>query len=134
LFAFDDDKYPPILTEFYQFAKDYYKQHGYRSNLLYVGYRIAKDQQSLLSYSFDSNVMTLDPVSTGNPGWDDFLLAYNQFCLDRNGKPLLNQTPGLTPDVIQRVLGARLESIGNKRKEFDPGGRLLNDYWKGIFA
>ena len=36
--------------------------------------------------------MTIDPVSTGNPGWNVFIDAYNQFCSDRNGKPVLNQT------------------------------------------
>ena len=40
--------------------------------MLYVGYRITKDQNSLLSYSWDGNVMTIDPVSTANPGWDEF--------------------------------------------------------------
>ena len=37
-------------------------------------------------YSWDGNVMTIDPVSTANPGWDDFIVAYNQFCMDRNGR------------------------------------------------
>ena len=61
--------------------------------MLYVGYRIMKDRQSLLSYSWDGNVMTIDPVSTANPGWTEFLAAYNQFCSDHGGIPLLNQTP-----------------------------------------
>jgi hypothetical protein len=31
-----------------------------RSNLLYVGYRIAQDQKSLLSCAYDGNVMTIE--------------------------------------------------------------------------
>ena len=73
LFAFPEDEFPAALTSFYKFCNDYYKEKGYRSNLLYVGYRIAQDQKALLSYSYDETVMTLDPVSTANPGWEDFL-------------------------------------------------------------
>ncbi|MGD1095396.1 MAG: FAD-binding oxidoreductase [Bryobacteraceae bacterium] len=75
LFAFPEAEYPAAISDFFQFCKDYYNQHGYRSNLLYVGYRIAQDQQSLLSYSGAGNVMTIDPVSTGNPGWKPFLVG-----------------------------------------------------------
>jgi hypothetical protein len=41
LFAFAEEEYPAVLTDFFKFCKDYYAQKGYRSNLLYVGYRIA---------------------------------------------------------------------------------------------
>ena len=73
LFAFPEEDFPAAITDFYKFCNDYYQQKGYRSNLLYVGYRIAQDQKSLLSYSYDGTVMTIDPVSTANPGWDEFL-------------------------------------------------------------
>jgi len=132
LFAFPEDQYPAVLTDFFAFCKSYYHQKGYRSNLLYVGYRIAQDQKSLLSYSWDGDVMTIDPVSTANPGWDDFLTAYNQFCMDRNGKPLLNQTPGLTAEMLQTAFGDRLETLKAARVRFDPGNRLLNDYFRQL--
>ncbi len=134
LFAFAEEDYPQVITDFYKFCKDYYKQKGYRSNLLDVGYRIAQDQKSLLSYSFNGPVMTLDPVSTGNPGWDDFLLAYNQFCTDHNGVPLFNQTPDLTAAIVQKAFGARLQVLADTRKQFDPGGRLLNDYFRALLT
>jgi hypothetical protein len=134
LFAFPEAEYAKTLTEFYQFCKDYYRDHGYRSNLLYVGYWIAKDQKALLSYSFDGPVMTIDPVSTGNPGWSDFLVAYNDFCAARSGKPLLNQTFGVTPELAKKTLGERLETMAEARRQFDPNGRLLNDYFRGIMG
>ena len=31
------------VTDFFKFCNDYYAQKGYRSDLLYVGYRIAED-------------------------------------------------------------------------------------------
>jgi hypothetical protein len=72
LFAFAEEEYPAVLTDFFKFCKDYYAQKGYRSNLLYVGYRIAQDQKALLSYSYDGTVMTVDPVSTANPVGSSF--------------------------------------------------------------
>jgi FAD/FMN-containing dehydrogenase len=132
LFAFPEDEFPTAITDFYKFCNDYYHQNGYRSNLLYVGYFIARDQNALLSYSWDGNVMTLDPVSTANPGWEDFLAAYNQFCTDHNGLPLLNQTPGLTPAIVQKAFGTRLQTLSDARKQYDPTNRLLNSYFAGL--
>jgi len=134
LFAFPEEQYPQTLSEFFKFCKDYYKQKHYRSNLLYVGYRILKDQQAWLSYSWDGNVMTIDPVSTGNPGWKDFLVAYNQFCSDRGGIPLLNQTFGVTQTIAQKAFESRLVDLEAARKTYDPDGRLLNDYFGQILA
>jgi FAD/FMN-containing dehydrogenase len=134
LFAFPEAQFPQALTEFFTFVRDYYDRHGYRSNLLYVGYRIAHDQQSLLSYSYDGPVMTIDPVSTGNTGWKPFLDAYNQFCSDRDGKPLLNQTYGLTPAIVRKAFGDRWTAFGEARRQFDPGDRLLNAYFRTLLS
>ena len=134
LFAFPEAQFPQVLTEFFAFVRDYYDRHGYRSNLLYVGYRIAQDQQSLLSYSYDGPVMTIDPVSTGNTGWKLFLDAYNQFCSDRDGKPLLNQTYGLTPAIVRKAFGERWPAFAEARRHFDPGERLLNAYFHTLLS
>ena len=134
LYAFPETQYPAVFLEFCQFVRDYYDQHGYRSNLLYVGYRIAQDQQSLLSYSYDGPVITIDPVSTGNTGWKPFLDAYNQFCSDRGGVPLLNQTFGLTPAIVKKALGARWQTFADTRRQYDPGDRLLNDYFRTLLG
>jgi FAD/FMN-containing dehydrogenase len=134
LFAFPEQNYPAALSDFFQFCRDYYQQHGYRSNLLYVGYRIAQDQQSLLSYSYDGTVMTIDPVSTGNPGWQTFLESYNQFCSDRGGVPLLNQTRGVTAAIAQKAFGDRLRLFEQTRRSYDPGNRLLNDYFRSLVS
>jgi FAD/FMN-containing dehydrogenase len=134
LFAFPEDGYPAILTDYFQFSKDYYERTGYRSNLLSVGYRIAKDQQSLLSYSYDGTVITIDPVSTGNPGWKAFLQSYNQFCAERGGIPLLNQTDGLTRAVLLQAFGERLKAIEETRRSYDPQNRLLSEYFRGLLS
>jgi len=134
LFAFREEDFPGTLTDFYKFCNDYYAQHGYRSNLLYVGYRIAQDQKALLSYSYDGAVMTIDPVSTANPGWEDFLNAYNQFCSERNGLPLLNQTPGLDAATLRKAYGTKLTTLAAARKQYDPQDRLLNAYFRELLS
>ncbi len=134
LWAFPEERYPAVLPEYIQFCHDYYKQNGYRINMLNVGYRIAQDQQSLLSYSYDGNVMTIDPVSTANPGWKTFLEAYNDFCSNRGGIPLPNQTFGVTRAQAQKALGSRLKLFAEARKAYDPGNRLLNDYFQDLLS
>jgi hypothetical protein len=134
LFAFPEEVYPTVLPQYFQFCRQYYKDAGYRNNMLHVGYSIAKDQKSLLSYSYDGNVMTIDPVSTANPGWTTFLSAYNQFCIDHGGIPLLNQTDQITRAQVQKALGDRLKVFAQARKTFDPNNRLLNAYFQDLLA
>jgi hypothetical protein len=134
LFAFAEEQYPAVITGFFKFCRDYYSEKGYRSNLLYVGYRIAEDQKSFFSYSGSGNVMTLDPVSTANPGWNEFILAYNQFCSDRDGIPLLNQTPSLSPAILQKAYGDKLSKFNSIRQKYDPAGRMLNSYFRTLLG
>ena len=134
LFAFPEEEFPAVIADFFKFCNDYYAQKGYRSDLLYVGYRIAQDQKALLSYSYDGTVMTVDPVSTANSGWDDFLIVYNQFCSERNGKPLMNQTPDLNPPIVQKAFGDKLKGLAATRKQYDPQNRLLNSYFRDLLS
>ncbi len=134
LSAFPEDSYAAALTDYFAFCKQYYAQQGYRTNMLNVGYWIAKDQSSLLSYSYDSGVMTIDPVSTGNPGWPEFLTAYNQFCAQHGGIPLFNQTDGITPQQARQALGERLTNFAAARRSYDPDGRLLNAYFRDMLG
>ena len=134
LFGFPEDRYPTVLADYFRFSVDYYRERHYRTNMVDVGYSVSKDQQSLLSYSYEGDVMTLDPVSTGNRGWKEFLVAFNQFCSDRNGVPLLNQTFGVTRKMAEKAFGARLAVMAETRRTFDPDGRLLNDYFRELFG
>ena len=134
LWAFPEEIYPTVLPLYFEFCKKYYQDAGYRNNMLYVGYRILKDRQALLSYSWDGNVMTIDPVSTANPGWATFLPVYNQFCSDHGGIPLLNQTPKLTRELVVKSLGARLQQFADARRTYDPNGRLLNAYFRDLLG
>ena len=117
------------------FVRDYYTRVGYRTNLLFVGYRIAQDQNALLSYSHDAPVMTIDPVSTANPGWRTFLDAFNQFCSDRGG------TPAVQPDLgsyrRDRAQGARRPSYdlqARRGRNSIPATGCLNAYFRDLLT
>ena len=134
LWAFPEASYSKILPKYTKWVKNYYSTKGYRTNMLHVGYRIAQDQRSILSYSYEGNVMTIDPVSTANPGWRQFLVDYNSWCSDQGGLPLPNQTFGFTREQAQKALGDRLGIVAAKRAEFDPEDRLLNDIFRKLFG
>ncbi len=134
LWAFPEDTYPAVLRQTFDFCRQYSDQHGYRVNLLFVGYYVFQDQNSLLSYSYDGNVMTIDPVSTANPGWEAFLDAYNQLSSDQGGIPLLNQTPRVTPAQAQKALGDRLRQFAAARQTYDPNNRMLNDFFRDLLT
>jgi FAD/FMN-containing dehydrogenase len=130
--AFPEDNFPSVLEEYFQFCKDYYKRCGYRPNMPDVSYRIAADKKSLLSYSFEGPVMTIDPVSTGNQGWEKFLEAYNKFCSEHRGVPMLNQTPGVTRPQAEQAFKERLTKFAEQRRKYDPNNRLLNRYFQDL--
>lgn len=130
IWAFDEQRYPEVLAAYYDFCRRHFDEHGYRCDMLNVGYRISHDRSQLFSYTWDHTVMTLDPVSTGQDGWDDFLVAYNEFCSEAGGIPLFNQTKHITPTQAHRAFGDRLATFEAYRKRQDPTDRLLNDYFR----
>lgn len=132
IFAFPVQNYPDILKAYFAFCREYFEQHGYRCDLLNVGYYIAKDTQSLFSYTRNAEAMTLDPVSTGGDGWEDFLHAYNQFCSDLGGIPLFNQTRHLTAQQVQKAFADEIPRFNQVRQEMDPEQRFYTDYFRGI--
>ena len=79
-------------------------------------------------------MITIDPVSTANPGWQQFLPVYNQFCSDHGGVPLLNQTPFLSRAQVEKALGDRWRDFGETRRKYDPGNRLLNQYFGDLLG
>jgi FAD/FMN-containing dehydrogenase len=134
IWAFPEERYIECVRRYFEFSKQYDREHGYRLNLLSVGYRIKADQSSLFSYSFDGPVMTFDPVSTGNPGWEDFLRAYNDLCSELGGVPLFNQTNLLTRAHVDKAFGDRPAKFDARRRQYDPTNRLMNPYFEELLG
>lgn len=134
IWAFPAEDYPRTIRRYFQFCKDYYRKNGYRCDLANVGYYIAQDTQSLFSYTRDGPACTLDPVSTGGEGWDGFITAYNEFCIQHHGKPLFNQSPGITPLQAEAAFGPEIKTFQTYRQEHDPDDRFYTDFFRTLFS
>jgi hypothetical protein len=133
IWAFEKERYAQILLDYFAFCREHYRKNGYRCDMLNVGYAVAQDQSSLFSYTRNGFALTLDPVSTGNPGWYAFITEFNQFCSVRGGKPLFNQTPGLTPDQTKKAFGPEIELFQAERRKRDPEGRFYPPFFRELF-
>ena len=135
IWAFPEATFAETFTAYVEFCRRYYREHGYRCNMLNVGYHFAKDQSSLFSYSYDSDMWSLDVVSTGDRGWEVFVRAYNAFCSEHGGKPLFNQTRSITPAQVYRAFGAdKLQRFLTEREKVDPAGRFVNQYFSWLLS
>ena len=90
------------------------------------------DPNALLSYSHDAPAYSIDPVSTGGPGWDAFLKVFNGFASERGGHPLFNQTKYLTPEQVEKAYGVRWQEFAQARRVRDPENRFLSRYFSEL--
>jgi len=132
--AFPQETFPDLLQEYFTFCRDYYRRIRYRANLLHLAHRLHKDQGSIFSPSFSGGVVTLDPSSTGDEGWEDFVIEFNEFASQRGGAPLFNQTRSLTPEQAALAFGPRLKLFNGLRQKLDPDDRLLNAYFAQLLG
>ena len=132
IWGFPVADYPRVQRDYIAFCHEYYRSTGYRCNLLDLAYLVSEDTSSLFSYSPGGAVITIDPVSTGDAGWDEFLVAYNDFCSRNGGIPLFNQTRMLTRAQVVKAFGERLNTFETYRARFDPAERMLNDYFRQL--
>ncbi len=134
IWALPEEKFVQTMRGYFAFCRDYYKAHGYRCDMLNVGYRINQDQSSLFSYTWHGTAMTLDPVSTAGPGWPEFLDAYNEFCSQNGASPLFNQTGRLTKAQVEKSFGDRLDRFRQLQRQYDPEGRFVNSFFADILG
>lgn len=132
IWTFPVDRYPEALRAYFDFCRRYRDEHGFRLTLPSVGYRTYQDRSALLSYTYDGDSLTIDPVSNPLPGWDDFLLAYNEFAKRFDGTPLLNQSKHIDRAAAEGAFGERLDELARRRREIDPGGRFLSPFFAEV--
>ena len=133
IWTFPEAEYAQSIRAYFRFCRDYQKRHGFRSNMLSVGYRVSRDTQSLFSYSGRENMMTLDPVSTGDAGWEAFLDAYNAFSIEYKGRPLWNQSPQITPAQAKAAMADEIAAFQEIRRRHDPTGRMYPQFFLDLF-
>ena len=129
LWAFPQADYPKLLAEYFTFCKAYYKEHRYRCNVVSGASRLHQDRGSLFSASYAGPMFTLEPSSTGDKGWDDFLIDFNDFASAHGGVPTFNQTRALQPEHVAKAFGERAKLFRALRQRTDPLNRLRNGYF-----
>jgi hypothetical protein len=134
--AFPRARWLQTLREYASFADDYFRKTGFRCNMPLGSYYIRKDQHSLLSYSYDGDIFSIDPIHapTDREAWNSFLKAFNEFAFQRNGIPLLNQSPFVERKHVEAAYGARWRQISEWVRTVDPDGRMLNPFFAGLLA
>ena len=134
LWAFPQGDFPAVLGAYFAFCKTHYKEHRYRCNIVNGASRLHQDRGSLFSASYTGPMFTLEPSSTGEKGWDDFLIDFNDFASRLGGVPTFNQTRALQPDHIMRAFGDRARLFRALRHRTDPLNRLRNSYFSYLLG
>ena len=129
LWAFPQADYPKLLAEYFAFCKAYYKEHRYRCNVVSGASRLHQDRGSLFGVSYTGPMVTLEPSSTGDAGWDDFLIDFNDFASSLGGTPTFNQTRALQVEHVSKSFGERVKLFRALRQRTDPLNRLRNSYF-----
>jgi hypothetical protein len=91
--------------------------------------RLHQDRGSLFGVSYAGPMFTIEPSSTGDAGWDDFLIDFNQFATLNGGVPTFNQTRALQPEHVTKAFGERAKLFRALRQRTDPLNRLRNSYF-----
>ena len=134
LWAFPQAAYPKVVSGYFDFCKSYYKKHRYRGNVVSGASRLHQDRGSLFSASYSGPMFTLEPSSSGEQGWDDFLIDYNEFASSRGGTPTFNQTRALQPEHVVKSFGERAKLFRALRQRTDPVNRLRNSYFEYLLG
>ncbi len=136
--AFPRQNWVKNVQDYLAFADAHFARTGFRCNMPLGAYFVRRDTNSLLSYSADGDIFSLDPIhapGTRHPdAWPAFLDAFNVWAAPRQGIPLLNQSPRVTPDQVRGAFGARWTTFSQWIKSVDPAGRMLNPWFKDLLA
>ncbi|MDR3749831.1 MAG: FAD-binding protein [Acidobacteriota bacterium] len=134
--AFPRGEWLSTLLAYLDFAERHFKATGFRCNMPLGAYFIRRDQHSLLSYTHDGDVFSIDPIhaSTDNTAWHNFLREFNEFAYERNGFPLLNQSPFIERKHVEAAFGERWQEFSDWVRTVDPNGRMLNPFFAALLS
>ena len=124
------------LKAYLEFRDNHFKRYGFRCNIPLGSYFIRQDTSSLLSYSYDGDIISLDPIHAyserDQTAWEYFLHEFNAWAHSRGGIPLLNQSPLVEREHVVAAYGERWKQLSDWVRRVDPHGRMLNPFFKGL--
>jgi hypothetical protein len=132
--AFPRAQWLTILREYLDFADQHFKTTGFRCNMPLGAYHIRLDKNSILSYTYDQEIVSIDPIhaSTDDAVWHYFLQQFNDFAFQRKGIPLLNQSPFVEREHVEEAYGQRWIEFAKWVQTMDPNKRMVNPFFAGI--
>ena len=134
--AFPRSQWLDVLRAYLDFADQHFQATGFRCNMPLGAYHIRPDKSSLLSYTYDEEIVSIDPIhaSTDNTAWHYFLQQFNEFSFQRKGIPLLNQSPFVTREHVEAAYGQRWFDFSAAVRAMDPNGRMLNPFFAALLS
>lgn len=134
--AFPRSQWLAALREYVEFSEKHFEKYDFRCNMPLGSYFIRRDTHSILSYSHDGDVFSIDPIHayTDKPAWDRFLKEFNEFAYKRNGIPLLNQSPFVERRHVEAAYGARWKEFSARVRAADPQRRMLNPFFADLLS
>ncbi|HUK34876.1 MAG TPA: D-arabinono-1,4-lactone oxidase, partial [Vicinamibacterales bacterium] len=136
--AFPRKDWVKNLQDYVAFADQHFRQFGFRCNMPLGSYFIRQDTNSLLSYTFNGDVISLDPIHA--PGehdtaaWQRFLRDFNEWAHARGGVPLLNQSPFVTRQHVADAYGDRWRKLSDWVRSIDPDRRMVNQFFADLLV
>ena len=132
--AFPRGQWLDTYRAYLDWADQWFKTTGFRCNMPLGAYHVRTDQSSLLSYTNDGEVFSIDPIHAPSDltAWSNFLKGFNDFASQRGGIPLLNQSPFVTQAQVQKAFGDRWQQFSDAVHSADPTGRLLNPFFSAL--
>jgi hypothetical protein len=136
--AFPRDQWVKNLNDYVAFQEGYFASTGFRCNMPLGSSFIRQDTSSLLSYTSEGDIISLDPIHA--PGerdahaWETFLRAFNEWAHARGGRPLLNQSPFITRQQVVDAYGERWKTLSDWLETVDPDRRMVNEYFAALLA
>ena len=133
--AFPVRTWSTAVPAYLEFCERFKRETGFRPALPTEVYFIRKDNSSLLSFSLDEDIFTLDMVnwSSEQPAqWRQMNRAFNEFAAQHRARPLLNQTKEFLPEVAKSVWTPGWHRLSAERRARDPHERFLTPFFKGL--
>ena len=134
--AFPRSQWLTTLLSYLDFSDQYFKDTGFRCNMPLGAYHIRRDASGVLSYTQDHEIFSIDPIHapTDVSAWQAFLRKFNDFASERNGIPLLNQSPFVTQAQVQAAYGQHWTQFSVAVRAADPTNRMLNPFFAALLA
>jgi hypothetical protein len=134
--TFPRSQWLSTLSGYLDFADQHFKRTGFRCNMPLGSYFIRQDKSSLLSYTQDGDMFSIDPIHapTDDQAWTNFLREFNEFAYQHGGIPLLNQSPLVQRKYVEAAFGTRWQEFSDWVRTLDPAGRMLNPYFAELLA